>query len=556
MAKVVIIGGGVAGLSAAHELVERGFSVEIYEANSIAGGKARSMGKPGTGKDGRKDLPGEHGYRFFPKFYKHITDTMKRIPYGGNKRGVYDNLAEAPYSLFSKGRGREDDVRMMRFPRNFADLRHSKNMFIDASMPPEEGEFFMMKAWQFLTSCDERRIAEYESISWWEFLEADSKSQGYQEMFGEMVRSLVAAKPHKVSTFTAGKLGIQMTFSAMTPGKSSDQLLNGPSNDVWIDPWVNYIDTLGGKIFYNARTLGLNTKMGEIESIEVEMGGVTRNIKGDYYILAVPIEVAIELLNDEIIRIDERLSSLKKLSKNVSWMNGLQIYLNQELPIIEGHVMYVGTPWAITSVSQKQFWKDIDFSEYGDGTVKDVLSIDISEWDRKGIIFKKTARECTKLEIFIESIAQMKSNLNDTEDEVLRNDMIIDWHLDPDIVSDEESPEIYRNKNSEPLLVNNVNTWHLRPTTYSKVKNLFLASDYVRNIIDLATMEGANEAARMAVNNILDLEGMKDFCILWELKEPSIFSPFKKHDLSRFEKGLPWNEQPPISMGFIQKLIS
>ena len=31
MKKVIIIGGGVAGMSAAHELVERGFEVEVYE---------------------------------------------------------------------------------------------------------------------------------------------------------------------------------------------------------------------------------------------------------------------------------------------------------------------------------------------------------------------------------------------------------------------------------------------------------------------------------------------------------------------------------------------
>lgn len=29
--KVIILGGGVAGMSAAHELIERGFEVEIYE---------------------------------------------------------------------------------------------------------------------------------------------------------------------------------------------------------------------------------------------------------------------------------------------------------------------------------------------------------------------------------------------------------------------------------------------------------------------------------------------------------------------------------------------
>src|SRR5207253_7819158 len=82
MTRVAILGGGVAGLSAAHELAERGFAVAVYEMKSIWGGKARSMGKPGSGAGGRKVLPGEHGFRFFPGFYKHLPDTMKRIPCG------------------------------------------------------------------------------------------------------------------------------------------------------------------------------------------------------------------------------------------------------------------------------------------------------------------------------------------------------------------------------------------------------------------------------------------------------------------------------------------
>ncbi len=55
--KVIILGGGIAGLSAAHELIERRFDVEIYELMPIAGGKARSFGIPGTGTNGRRDLP-------------------------------------------------------------------------------------------------------------------------------------------------------------------------------------------------------------------------------------------------------------------------------------------------------------------------------------------------------------------------------------------------------------------------------------------------------------------------------------------------------------------
>ena len=91
--KVAVLGGGVGGMSAAHELAERGFNVTVYDRQAIPGGKARSIDVPGSGVGGRRNLPGEHGFRFFPGFYQHVTDTMKRIPYG-NKR-VFDNIVHA-----------------------------------------------------------------------------------------------------------------------------------------------------------------------------------------------------------------------------------------------------------------------------------------------------------------------------------------------------------------------------------------------------------------------------------------------------------------------------
>src|ERR1700733_3185248 len=79
--KVATIGGGIGGLSAAQELAEQGsFEVHVYEAGAGVGGKARSQSKPGTGTGGRAALPGEHGFRFFPAFYRHVIDTMARIP--------------------------------------------------------------------------------------------------------------------------------------------------------------------------------------------------------------------------------------------------------------------------------------------------------------------------------------------------------------------------------------------------------------------------------------------------------------------------------------------
>src|SRR5688500_2462907 len=86
MPKVVVVGGGVAGMTVAHELAERGFKVVVLERRDVLGGKARSIevppgglggGAPGTTSDTPPEatvpwVPGEHGFRFFPGFYKHV----------------------------------------------------------------------------------------------------------------------------------------------------------------------------------------------------------------------------------------------------------------------------------------------------------------------------------------------------------------------------------------------------------------------------------------------------------------------------------------------------
>src|SRR5918996_5800840 len=106
--KVAILGGGVAGLTAAHELSERGFEVVVLEARDIPGGKARSLPVPGSGADGRKDLPAEHGFRFFPGFYQHLPDTMRRIPDGGGT--AVHNLTGPTPVLFAQADGRHELV--------------------------------------------------------------------------------------------------------------------------------------------------------------------------------------------------------------------------------------------------------------------------------------------------------------------------------------------------------------------------------------------------------------------------------------------------------------
>src|SRR5215472_7212076 len=118
---IAILGGGVGGLSAAHELAERGFQVRVYERKSVMGGKARSIPVPDSAVQSRKPLPGEHGFRFFPGFYKHVTDTMRRIPYGAHGN-AFDNLTVATRILLARA-GQAEITWLARTPESLEDLR-------------------------------------------------------------------------------------------------------------------------------------------------------------------------------------------------------------------------------------------------------------------------------------------------------------------------------------------------------------------------------------------------------------------------------------------------
>jgi hypothetical protein len=57
----------------------------------------------------------------------------------------------------------------------------------------------------------------------------------------------------------------------------------------------------------------------------------------------------------------------------------------------------------------------------------------------------------------------------------------------------------------------------------------------VRTNTDLATMEGANEAARRAVNAILDRTGSRaSRCAVYTLPEPGVLKPARKLDEVRW----------------------
>jgi 15-cis-phytoene desaturase len=534
--KVIVLGGGVGGLSAAHELMERGFEVELYEMRELAGGKARSIEIEGTGAGGRPPLPGEHGFRFIPGFYKHLPDTMRRIPYQGQKDGVVGNLVQAREYLISTGKIN------LRFtaaiPESMSEwltLFKSVFGFGELGIPAHELAFFIGKLTALLTSCFERRTAELEHVSWWEFIEAESKSEAYQVFLAVgMTRTLVALKAQEASTRTVGNIMIQLLLDVFSPFHDLDRLLAGPTSEMWIDPWIAHLSSQGVQVTFGAELKALEFDGSRIVRAQLALrDGTTLPVEGDYFVSALPVERFALLVTPAMKQACPAIARLEEL--HVAWMNGMQLYLRKDAPVVRGHANYVNTPNALTSISQNQFWRK-KMNAYGDGTAQGCLSVDISNWEAPGIVYGKPLKELGQGEqVRDEVVAQLRVALG-SEAGLLAADNITYWYLDPDIVFPNDSPTT----NLEPLLINTVDSLQYRPEAGPHLGNLFLASDYVRTHSDLACMESANEAARRAVNGILDASrSSAKRCEIWPLSEPLLFAPARALDLAAFKLGLP-----------------
>jgi uncharacterized protein with NAD-binding domain and iron-sulfur cluster len=544
--RVAVLGGGMAGLAAAHELVERGFSVDVYERKAL-GGKARSIAVAGTARGGRKPLPGEHGFRFFPGFYHHVPDTMRRIPFPGNKNGVWDNLVTASETKSPRTEGRADGTvfGIAPDPNEARTPEGMRRILMDGlsghDVPPHELAFFVERAMVFLTSSDERRYGQWENVSWWDFIKAEGKSEEYKKVLARgLTRAVVAAKERKASTRTIGNMAEAFicNFEGRGNDGAPDRVLDLPTNEAWIDPWVKLLRKRGVRFHVGQAVEALDVHGGRVHHARVRDSrtGRRRWVEADWFVSAMPAERARRLWSRDVLALDPHLKQMDELF--VDWMNGIQFYLSKPLNIVRGHMTFIDAPWALTALTQGQFWFARKFTrDYGDGRVVDCLSVDISDWDTPGIVYRKPAKRCSRAQVAKEVLEQIKAHLNDNGTDVLTDDMVHSWHLDPAIAW---HPSRRRNSNDEPLLVNTVGTWPKRPQARTKVPNLFLAGDYVQTNVDLATMEGANESGRAAVNGLLDAAGSKAPPVrMFSLYDPPEMEPLKRADAELYRAGQP-----------------
>ncbi|GGO63993.1 hydroxysqualene dehydroxylase [Nonomuraea cavernae] len=394
-----------------------------------------------------------------------------------------------------------------------------------------EATFFAQKIGVYATSSDERRLGQWDNITWADYIRSGWFSDEYNKFFADgTIRNLAATKSKDASTHSIGLVGEATLWSILglgnEPGASIDRVLNGSTSEMWLDPWVAYLRSKGVVFNVGWNVDGLTLSGGRITGATAGPG---RTISADWFIVSMPSERAAKLVTPALVAADPRLAGIPRLRQD--WMNGLMFFLKKEVPLTPGHVNYVDSAWAVTSISQAQFWKR-DFTTYGDGTVKDCLSTIISDWFTAGTFNGKKAKDCTPQEIATEAWAEIKAHTPEITDSALHS-----WFLDP---------AIQNGTNDEPLFIQHPGSWKERPDSKTAIPNLFLAGDWVRTPINVTTMEGACQGARQAVNALLDAYGSNaSRCSVHQLYRSPLFVLEQAEDKARYRLGLPnkWDIQ-------------
>jgi uncharacterized protein with NAD-binding domain and iron-sulfur cluster len=368
-------------------------------------------------------------------------------------------------------------------------------------------------------------------VSWFDYLDGRDCSDNFQRQLRGIPRMLVAMDAMRGSARTVGTITLQLLLDFATTGVNNDRTLGGPTTEMWIDPWTAYLEDKGVGLHAGAPIAGIDVAGGAIAGVRLASGEV---VTADHYVLAVPLDIAIATITPELGALDPVLDRLRVADPDelMKWMVGIQFYLYEDVPLVHGHTFYPDSAWALTSISQPQFWRERGLfrRRYGDGEIGGLISVDISEWETPGAFVGKPAKRCTKDEIALEVWSQLRA----AHGPVLPEDMLVRSHLDDDVDYAGGVPP----RNGSRLLVHPPGSWALRPEAATRVPNLVLASDYVRTETDIASMEGANEAARRAVNAILErTSSTQPRATLWPLVEPARFGIAKKLDAWLYRHG-------------------
>jgi uncharacterized protein with NAD-binding domain and iron-sulfur cluster len=496
MKTIAIFGAGIAGLSAAHELILLGNQVSVYEATGEPGGFFRSA------RTAQDNMPTEYSWHGMGPWYHNTFDLMREIPFS-EQGTIYDEGLSRPinFGIFPDGATAQ-----------FYDegLRSIPKMFRMGRVEFAKWCYLMLKAW----TSNQRSQMEYAKLNaakcWEPFLSAKSY-KSWRSCFGPWIGSDWS----KVSLHTAGDFFRKQLTTKPGHAHKADRdgaawrhgagdgwlLLKGPSSEYWFDPWVAFLKEKGVQFHFDTSLTSLEFDGTAV--ISARCG--SEKVQADHYVLAINPFITADILHQTpALESQDQMRLFEPLVKDgphtqVSFRLAFSEAI--KFPRKRTAVVLSDSEFNLTLFAEEQVWDaEVDLGR----SVESLWTGTSCISSVPGRIYQKPVQTCTKEEFIEEVKAQIFScgALDGLIKEANNGRGLGDFPLLSVEVWHEWQLSGAGIKPLQPKWVTSTSTQAYLPDQKTPVANLFLAGAHTKTQAQVWSIEGAVESGRRAAKAI------------------------------------------------------
>lgn len=453
---VAVVGGGLAGMTAALRLAQAGCAVTLYESSVRLGGKA------GADYDTTDKEYDDHGYHIFPMWYDNAWKLVDELGIRGNFVDCHDFLQlhndKFPFPDF----------------RALHDAAAFKNVWrnLTAGLLPFHETLLFFYSTVDLASFHLNEGRRLDQLSITGFLR--SRFYGTERIanvYQDLMLKAISVPSHFVSAMTTKKV---IMFWGNKP-LPMHCILNGNLQERFIDPFADKLVKHDVKLRTRWKLERLQVNGNRISGLLFENGEV---ITADHVVLAIPPDCVARVCDAAVYAACPTLGNLRNLRARP--MASLNLHFSDQIQGIPApHVNLAESRYGLTFIDVSQTWKRRDGSPHYTGSALNVIATDFTELE--GV------DEVTATQRIVEELQRHIPTIDPSK--ITRAKM--QHHLDA------------------PLFMNDVGIWHFRPDALPKdaahqieLANLVLAGDYCRSHVDLVSMEGAITTGLKAAESI------------------------------------------------------
>ncbi len=329
--KVVVLGGGLAGLSAAWKLAEAGFAVEVIEKADIPGGLSATINRDGY-------LYDYGGHRFITKREDVIAEIQGLM---GDEFSTRERKTQ--YLLWNK---------RLNYPLELGNLVRNVSPVVSA-------QCLLDYIWT-TTKGKFKRLPQDNFEDW---VVSRFGRHLYEIFFGQYTAKIWGIPPSTISKDWAAQ-----RISILSLGDAIRQLVFKPKEDPRTytrkyyycdrgigrisERMVEQIVAHGGNVRFSCPVTGVGLEDGRVRSVTVSENGEEKRLDCDLLINTIPITDLVQMMSPEAPA--DVIDAARKLRHRA--MVFLFVVLNQE-KVSDNDALYVPEPkYTFFRIEQYKFW--------------------------------------------------------------------------------------------------------------------------------------------------------------------------------------------------------